>query len=712
MKFSVGCECCLQRCLIYKDDFCRPGPADSGVIDIGSNYVVSSGDWMLDNARLAGITDDSIIVYNRDHPEDQIAQKIESQISVTESGGQVRHILGYQDNANYLFSEVEFVNNRCGILRLYSRSGGTNTQLNEDTHFNNLTFNPGCNKYRLKTGYSPSGYLSASLDNPHRYDENWRYISTIEEATVPGNRIGLGVGKLNGGSGLFDRLVYQYHKSDVDVSLERGINSKGAYCPTINIDCVVWGDYFNRRYFPAMSGHLGCNWDVRNGNWQIIDKYLPLYPEFGIIGIPASGSSPTIDNPDFVINKNPGFTDGGLSTTFRSAAIGKIDDGIPGTPHFGDITGIYTASGMYIVDYVDDDNYHFVVVGEHLHTLGPRLVFYKRTAGSNVELDRVDFSKYYIFGSDCIPNILGSFDRYSDLNCETNTTRCTTVKVCLHGTKFSCILAGVSDPVQGPNFFEYGFFTETVAHSGDKVGLGIVAGVPDGFAGNNAYIGFDRASLHESSDETATQQVEDIFDKTDPIIVDMFGVPTEFPNRCVDCDVCQACRSYQEVPSNFSVVINNVQNSGCDVCANFEGTYIVSFEHYTNPNYVIPSGTIYPDDDLYAVPGVCFWGKDDIIAYCDDPYFEQQDRSMKLMICNFGMHELGISPDFNGSGLIQFSFWPTSVSCLGSEIIFRKQVKLNPSGIDCGNLDEDLHHTGGSDEACNWKGATCHITAL
>lgn len=118
-KNNPGCGCC---CKLLSDDFAR-----SDSTDLGANWTETAGSWSIASGELVTASSAAFC-------EATVAVPVNNgvHISVTAeasaSTSTARVIVNYQDANNFNFVEVRFGTG--AYLRLYERSGGTDTLLN------------------------------------------------------------------------------------------------------------------------------------------------------------------------------------------------------------------------------------------------------------------------------------------------------------------------------------------------------------------------------------------------------------------------------------------------------------------------------------------------------------------------------------------------------------------------------------------------------
>lgn len=505
LKLSPGCECCPDICLIYGDGFARSDTIGS----VGSNYTPDvETNWRINNNRLICTGSDSALIYNRDQPDSFKAQKVRTYVQSSTSGNQLRHIVGYADSGNYLYSEVEFTNGTYGTLELYKNLSGSPSQLGETCYIYNLNLGT---KYVLETCLSPSGYFQASIDSDLLTDPpNWGVKALTKIHTVDLNNYGLKIGLATGnidGSGIFDKLRYNRHKSHIDSTTVFPY-----YCHTCRIDCNMWHDDFVR-HPTVSSGTLGEFWDVRSGNWTI-DK-----DENATVDITTP---PTLQNPYFMICKNEH-----QNSRFNQVMHGEFNKAI---------------SGMIIVDYIDDDNYHFVAGYNR---------YYAQDENSNASIS------YYKRHAGTVTKLEGPYNIYSWTDAAGNPY------IRYVGGNFFAAIA--NNRLFGGEA-EMRSFADTVAHSGTKCGIGICGVLPDA----SGY--FVRTRLEEYGGDSYDSGYHNPATLRQ---IDNYGDILNM-NDCSDSTPCGlSCED--TLPQDIQVTIAGIVNDVCSNCNDYNGTFVLPF---------------------------------------------------------------------------------------------------------------------------------------
>ncbi len=114
---SPGCKCC-GGCQFFSDDF--------AVDDLATNYTSVSGSWAISSGNLHTASSSAVLTGNTANPNSDSNTKVSVTVNIANDGDTARIILDYQNSSNYWFAEV--LAGSGAYLRIYQRSGGTNTQ--------------------------------------------------------------------------------------------------------------------------------------------------------------------------------------------------------------------------------------------------------------------------------------------------------------------------------------------------------------------------------------------------------------------------------------------------------------------------------------------------------------------------------------------------------------------------------------------------------
>ncbi len=122
--------CCGTGCTFFSDDF--------AVDDLATNYTSVSGSWSIGSGVLSIASSSAVLTGNTANPNSDSNTKISVTVNIATSGDMARIILDYQNSSNYWFAEVKAGTG--AYLRIYQRSGGTNTLMRD------------CGSFTLATG--------------------------------------------------------------------------------------------------------------------------------------------------------------------------------------------------------------------------------------------------------------------------------------------------------------------------------------------------------------------------------------------------------------------------------------------------------------------------------------------------------------------------------------------------------------------------------
>jgi hypothetical protein len=133
VAFLLGnCPCCGDPCIYFQDDY--------SVDNLATDYDNRSGSWAVSLDLLITTSTDALIVANTEVPTGVSAVFAETQMSFTATTATGRLVIAYVDDDNYWFAEVQ-AGATDGTLKLYERSGGTNTQRGSTTTIAGLQIN-------------------------------------------------------------------------------------------------------------------------------------------------------------------------------------------------------------------------------------------------------------------------------------------------------------------------------------------------------------------------------------------------------------------------------------------------------------------------------------------------------------------------------------------------------------------------------------------
>lgn len=195
-KNTPGCHCC-QGCVIYSDDFQRDDDTD-----VGGLWDERDGDWEIDAGDL--ICDGpGLIVVDQLHPDGDNAMVVTAIVRGDTANDTARLVLCRQDDSNYLFVQLRFVNNFSSALRLGKVEAGVETFLtNESTVFSGLLTDI------TIIGCYADGTLSGQV-----FDSGLYRDTQGVPVSAPGTTAGVAIGQQNGVV-RFRSFAWEYHNSE------------------------------------------------------------------------------------------------------------------------------------------------------------------------------------------------------------------------------------------------------------------------------------------------------------------------------------------------------------------------------------------------------------------------------------------------------------------------------------------------------------------
>lgn len=279
-RLSPGCCCSpvASGCYISGDDFDRANNDDIG--PLWRERLPSSG-WAISGNELTTSVPYDRVIHTVPHPDGLASMIAWADVMATADGDQLRVIICWANDDNYLFAELE-MDDDCGTLRLWQRSAGHNTLLKE------LPISGGL--------YNVWHTLYACYDpDPDPYEGYGRFEGRVETASqewfavaedvnASGTYAGLGTGALTGDA-YFDDFELWKEQTDDDPecpTCRRGVHS-----------CVISTDDFNR----ANSDDLGCLWEelTPSSDWQISSNTL-------LTTVPYNVVQHLVPHPDGIAN--------------------------------------------------------------------------------------------------------------------------------------------------------------------------------------------------------------------------------------------------------------------------------------------------------------------------------------------------------------------------------------------------------------------------
>jgi hypothetical protein len=190
-KNQPGCPCCETTCQFFSDDF--------AVDDLATNYTSVSGSWAISSGNLHTASSSAVLTGSTANPNSNANTKVSVTVNIATSGDIARIILNYQNSSNYWFAELKAGTG--AYLRIYQRSGGSNTQ-----------------KATVSITLANGGVLCASILNGTQIvtsilDDVNAKQSLVADGTFTQTGYGLGTGTLSG-SVTFDSLSVGITSSD------------------------------------------------------------------------------------------------------------------------------------------------------------------------------------------------------------------------------------------------------------------------------------------------------------------------------------------------------------------------------------------------------------------------------------------------------------------------------------------------------------------
>lgn len=117
----LWCCPCEAGCEFFSDNFTRSDDDDPGA------YTEVSGDWDISSNALVTSSSNGVLIADAEHPDGDPDIKVTVTVNIATDGDIARIILDYVDSSNYWFAEVKAGTG--AYLRIYQRSGGSNTQM-------------------------------------------------------------------------------------------------------------------------------------------------------------------------------------------------------------------------------------------------------------------------------------------------------------------------------------------------------------------------------------------------------------------------------------------------------------------------------------------------------------------------------------------------------------------------------------------------------
>ncbi len=166
--------CCCSSCEFFSDDFNRSDNDDPG------DYTEVSGDWDIASNVLSTASSSGVLIADTPHPDGEPNIKVSVTVNIATSGDTARIILDYVDSDNYWFAEVKAGTG--AYLRIYQRSGGSNTQKN------GIAMTRATGSFAMCASITDDSTMRASVGS----------VAVTEVSTFSSDEWGLGTGTLAG----------------------------------------------------------------------------------------------------------------------------------------------------------------------------------------------------------------------------------------------------------------------------------------------------------------------------------------------------------------------------------------------------------------------------------------------------------------------------------------------------------------------------------
>ncbi len=177
--------CCCTNCQFFSDDF--------AVDDLATNYTSVSGSWAISGGNLHTTSSSAVLTGSTANPNSDANTKVSVTANIGTNGDAARIILNYQNSSNYWFAEV--IAGSSPSLKIYQRSGGTNTQKAYCTSFTQAA----ASNFTFCASIEDSNLIRAYVNGTGTYS-----VSTGGSFSQTG--YGLGTGTL-AGTVTFDNLT-------------------------------------------------------------------------------------------------------------------------------------------------------------------------------------------------------------------------------------------------------------------------------------------------------------------------------------------------------------------------------------------------------------------------------------------------------------------------------------------------------------------------
>lgn len=257
MRNSPSCGCCYcERCRVAFDDFDRSDSSSLGV-----DWIETAGDWEILSNSLATDDVDALAIWDEDDPHGYPAQVVTAKLKGEDVGDQLRVIIAYTDQDNYLAAEITIGDGAtCGEFRLFEMAAGFEVDVSLEISVSSLVADVWhtlkvC--YYYDGGSYGVGRMAAELTTASGVK-----VYTSGVRVVSGLRVGLGTGAVTTRSH-FDNFCWQRHSTAEVVS---GYGAE-PNCP----DCLNRCQ-FSQDYLAAVGTDTGCAWQECSGDWEVEDS--------------------------------------------------------------------------------------------------------------------------------------------------------------------------------------------------------------------------------------------------------------------------------------------------------------------------------------------------------------------------------------------------------------------------------------------------------
>ncbi len=242
--------CCGGGCQFFSDDF--------AVDDLATNYTSVSGSWAISGGNLHTASSSAVLTGSTANPNSDSNTKVSVTVNIATDGDTARIILNYQNSSNYWFAEVKAGSG--AYLRIYQRSGGSNTQ--KATNSISLAIS------------TPITFCAAIVNGSvivTSYDDGSNFGSAGFDGTFSNTGWGLGTGTLAGTVTFDDLSVLVTGTAGTDTCPACAVQCSGGHCTGdlsvaaykivisgwANGTCTDCANQDGTYYVPAGSG--GCS---------------------------------------------------------------------------------------------------------------------------------------------------------------------------------------------------------------------------------------------------------------------------------------------------------------------------------------------------------------------------------------------------------------------------------------------------------------------